>query len=99
MGMPTKYFRSGRPGLRRLGVVADIEARQPRDSADKKQEADEGSGVKQILMHLRIDRFRQKVKAPDQRQQAGRNAESDRVGQRIQFLAKVAARVREARRA
>ena len=95
--MPTKYLRSGRPGLRGCGVVADVEARQPRDPADEKEETDEGPGVEQVLVQLRIHGIGQKMESPDERQQAGRHAEGDGVGQRIQLLAEVAAGVGHAR--
>ena len=36
-------------GVARLGIVADVEARQPRDSADEKQKADESAGLEQVL--------------------------------------------------
>ncbi len=87
-----KIFASRPSRIARLRVVADVEARQPRDPADEKQETDEGAGVEQVLMQLRIDGIGQKMESPDERQQAGRHAKGDGVGQRIQLLAKLAAR-------
>ena len=44
----------------------------------------------QMKKQLRVYGFGEKVEAPDQGQQAGRYAEGDGVGKRIQFLAKLA---------
>ena len=79
------------PGILRLGIMADVEARQPRNPANEKEKTDKSPGVKEILAQLRVDGGGQKVKAPDESQQAGRHPEGDRVGQRIQFLAEIAA--------
>ncbi len=51
----------------------------------------------QVLVQLRVDGIGQEVESPDERQQAGRHAEGDGVGQRIQFLAKFAGGVGHAR--
>jgi hypothetical protein len=76
--------------IARLRIVADVEPRQPRNSADQKQKTDEGAGLLQVLVQLRIDGIGQKMKSPDERQQAGRHAKGDGVGQRIQLLAELA---------
>ena len=94
-----KILASGRPGLRGCGIVADVEARQPRCSAEQKQETDEGSGLHQVHVQLRIHRVGQKMESPDEGQQAGRHAEGDDVGQRIQLLAEIAGGVGHARNA
>jgi len=67
--------------------------------AEKKQETDKGSGLQQMHVQLRIQRVGQKVKSPDEGQQAGRHAESDDVGQRVQFPAEIAGGVGHARNA
>ena len=50
-------------------------------------------------MHVQlcVQRVGQKVKSPDQRQQAGRHAEGDDVGQRVQFPTEIAGGICHAR--
>src|SRR5580658_7101336 len=83
----------------RLRIVADIESRQPRRAANQKEKTDEAAGLHQMLVQFRIERVGQKIKSPDVRQQARRNAKRNHVGQRIQLLAKIARRVGHARNA
>ena len=56
----------------------------------RNRKADESSGLDQVLVQLRVDGVGQEMKAPDDGQQAGRDAEGDDVGQRIELLAEVA---------
>ena len=77
--------------------MADVEARQARCPAEKEQKTDKGSGLQQVHVQLRIQRVGQKVKSPDEGQQAGRHAEGDHVGQRIQLPAEIAGGVGHAR--
>src|ERR1700735_2821018 len=87
IGIPTKYFRSGRPGLRGW---ANIESPPPRCPANQKEKADEPARLRQVLVQLHVDRIRQERKTPDVREKAGRDPESDHIRERIQFLAKIA---------
>src|ERR1035437_9081043 len=89
-GHPNKVLTAGSARIARLRVVADIESRQSRSSPAKKKKADESARVYQILMELRVDGVGQKTKSPDVCQQAGSHTERDDIGQRIQFLSKLA---------
>ena len=62
----------------------------------RKRKRNESTRLHQVLMQLRVDRVRQKMKTPDISQQAGRDAKCDHVRQRIQFLAEIARRIRHA---
>ena len=79
--------------ISRLWIVADIESRQPRCTADQKQKADEWAGLNQVLAQLRIDRVRQKIKAPHIRKQAGSHAKRNHIRQRIELPAEIARRI------
>ena len=57
------------------------------------------AGLHQMLSQLRIDGIGQEMETPDEGQQAGRHAEGDHVGQRIEFPAEVAGGVGHARNA
>ena len=50
-----KVLAVGPSGISRLRVVADIKARQPRDTADEKEETDESPGLPQVLVQLGVD--------------------------------------------
>ena len=52
-----------------------------------------GAGLHQVLTQLRIDRVREKIKAPHIRKQAGRNAKRNHVRQRIELSAEIARRI------
>ena len=80
-GHADKVLAIGPAGVARLCVVADVEERQPRSSAEKKEKTDEGSGLQQMHVQLRIHGVGQKVKSPDEGQQAGRHAEGNDVSQ------------------
>ena len=49
--------------------------------------------LQQVLAQLIVDREGQKMESPDIGEQAGRNAEGDDVGQRIELFAELAGRV------
>ena len=70
-------------------IVADVEACQTGDSANEKKKTDEGPGVEHVLVQL-LGANRQKMKAPDKRQQTWCHSKSDGIGQRIQFSAELA---------
>ena len=52
IGMPTKYFFPGRPGIRRLRIAADVEARQAAGSRDQKEKAGNRSQLRQLDVPL-----------------------------------------------
>ena len=89
-GHADKILAAGPAGIARLGVVADVEARQARGAAEQEKKADEGAGLHQVLTQLRVDRIGQEMEAPDKGQQAGRHAKGDHVGERVEFPAEVA---------
>jgi len=85
-----KVFPPRSSRIARLGIVADIEARQPRDSTDQEEKTDESSSLLHVQTQLGIDGVGKEMKSPDESQQTGRHAKGDGVSQRIQFLAKLA---------
>jgi hypothetical protein len=66
--------------IARLGIVADVEAGQARDPADKKQETNEGARLLQVLAQLRVHGIGEEMESPDKRQQARSHAKGNGVG-------------------
>ena len=97
IGMPTKYFRPGRPGLRGCAswLILNRASRDTPPIRNRKQM--NAPACTRCWRSCVIDRFRQKMESPDHRQQARRHAKRDHVGQRIQLLAKFAGGVGHAR--
>jgi hypothetical protein len=93
--MPTKNFLPGLPGFRGCGLTLMLN--RASRLAPQKQKTDQDSGVHHVVAKLRIDRYREHAEPPDVRQQAGRDAKRNHIGQRVEFLAKVTGGVGHAR--
>jgi len=92
-GHADEIFAAGATWVAGLGVVADVESRQARGSADQVEETNEGASVEEVLVEGRTNGIGQVVETPDVGQKAGRDTEGDDVGERIEFLAELACRV------
>jgi len=95
--MPTKKLTARLSGIPRLRIDADIESRQPTRTTNEKQETDENPGMHHVVPQRRIDRLRQHPESPDVSEQTRRNAKRNHVRKRIEFPAKIARRIRQAR--
>ena len=90
MGMPTKYFRPGRPGFLGNRLTPMLKRARRPGAAEQKEKADECAPLHHVLPQHGIHGRGQRLEAPGEGQQAGSDAKGNYVRQRIELLAELA---------
>src|SRR5581483_3029725 len=86
-GHSDEVFAARTARIPRLGINADVEAREPARSADEEQEADDSTEVLDTIFDDGIARGDNLAHAPEIGEQAGRDAEGDDIGKRVELAA------------
>ena len=96
IGIPTKYFLPGRPGLEGCGLLLMLKRARRLAPAIRNRKLAIAPNCSSLAPAQLAQIRRQLPKSPRPRQQCGRDTKGDDIRQRVQFPAKIAAGPRHA---